>query len=117
MCKEKCGSKCMGHWIMGGLLIIGGLNWGLVGIFNWDLVAAIFGDMSVVARIIYILVAVSALGILAGGCCCKKCKKGKCCKDGKCVDGVCTPKEDEGCADCAGGSCDMHGSDDAGEEA
>jgi uncharacterized membrane protein YuzA (DUF378 family) len=43
------------------LLIIGGLNWGLVGIFNFNLVAAIFGELSVVSRIIYILVAISAL--------------------------------------------------------
>ena len=43
------------------LLLIGGLNWGLVGIFNFDLVAAIFGDLSIISRIIYILVAVSAL--------------------------------------------------------
>lgn len=43
------------------LLVVGGLNWGLVGIFSFDLVAAIFGDMSVVSRIVYILVAVAAL--------------------------------------------------------
>ena len=51
-------------WIAIILLIIGGLNWGLVGIFSWDVVAAIFGDMSVVARIIYILVGLSGLWIL-----------------------------------------------------
>ena len=43
------------------LLVIGGLNWGLVGIFSYDLVAAIFGSMGVISRIIYILVGVSAL--------------------------------------------------------
>ena len=43
------------------LLVIGGLNWGLVGIFSFDLVAAIFGPMGVIGRIIYILVGVSAL--------------------------------------------------------
>ena len=48
-------------WIALILLIIGGLNWGLVGIWNWDLVAAIFGAGSVVARIVYILVGVAAL--------------------------------------------------------
>lgn len=51
-------------WIAIILLIIGGLNWGLVGIFSWDLVAAIFGDMSVVSRIIYILVGLSGIYIL-----------------------------------------------------
>ncbi len=43
------------------LLVIGGLNWGLVGIFGFDLVAAIFGQMSVLSRIVYILVGISAL--------------------------------------------------------
>lgn len=43
------------------LIIIGGLNWGLIGIFNFDLVAAIFGEMSIISRIIYTLVGLSAI--------------------------------------------------------
>ncbi|WP_294406036.1 DUF378 domain-containing protein [uncultured Ruminococcus sp.] len=44
------------------LLIIGGINWGLVGIFSFDLVAFIFGGQTaVLSRIVYILVAVSAI--------------------------------------------------------
>ena len=43
------------------LLIVGGLNWGLVGLFGFDLVAAIFGEMSALSRIVYVLVGVSAL--------------------------------------------------------
>jgi uncharacterized protein len=43
------------------LLIVGGLNWGLVGLFSFDLVAAIFGEMSVLSRIIYTLVGLSAV--------------------------------------------------------
>jgi hypothetical protein len=46
------------------LVIVGGLNWGLVGIFSFDLVAAIFGDLSIVARIVYILVGLSAIYVL-----------------------------------------------------
>ena len=43
------------------LLIIGGLNWGLVGIFSFDLVAWIFGGQgAVISRLVYILVALSA---------------------------------------------------------
>ncbi len=43
------------------LLIIGGLNWGLVGIFEFDLVAWLFGgQLNVFSRIVYILVALSA---------------------------------------------------------
>lgn len=44
------------------LLIIGGLNWGLVGLFQFDLVAAIFGGASsIVSRIIYTLVGFAAI--------------------------------------------------------
>jgi uncharacterized membrane protein YuzA (DUF378 family) len=43
------------------LLIIGGLNWGLVGLFDFDLVAVVFGEMSVLSRIVYTLVGASAL--------------------------------------------------------
>jgi len=42
------------------LVIVGGLNWGLVGLFGFDLVAAIFGPGSALARIVYILVGLSA---------------------------------------------------------
>ena len=43
------------------LLIVGGLNWGLVGLFGFDLVAALFGEMSALSRIVYSLVGLSAL--------------------------------------------------------
>jgi uncharacterized membrane protein YuzA (DUF378 family) len=43
------------------LVIVGGLNWGLVGLLEFDLVAAIFGAGSALARIVYILVGLSAL--------------------------------------------------------
>lgn len=43
------------------LLVIGGLNWGLVGFFRFDLVAAIFGEMSTLARIVYALVGLAAV--------------------------------------------------------
>ena len=43
------------------LLIVGGLNWGLVGAANFDLVAALFGEMSALSRVVYVLVGVSAL--------------------------------------------------------
>lgn len=48
-------------WIAIPLLIVGGLNWGLVGLADFDLVAALFGEMSALTRIIYILVGISAL--------------------------------------------------------
>ncbi|MGN0595235.1 MAG: DUF378 domain-containing protein [Hominimerdicola sp.] len=44
------------------LLIIGGINWGLVGIFQFDLIAFIFGGQAaIISRILYTLVAVSAI--------------------------------------------------------
>jgi len=43
------------------LLIVGGINWGLIGFFHFDLVAFIFGEMTWLSRIIYALVGISAL--------------------------------------------------------
>ncbi len=44
------------------LVIIGGINWGLVGLFQFDLVAAIFGGQAApLARVVYVLVGLSAL--------------------------------------------------------
>jgi uncharacterized membrane protein YuzA (DUF378 family) len=42
------------------LLVIGGLNWGLVGLFEFDLVAALFGT-SPLAKLVYVLVGVAAV--------------------------------------------------------
>lgn len=47
------------------LVLIGALNWGLVGLLNFDLVAALLGAMSVLSRIVYVLVGVSAIYIIA----------------------------------------------------
>jgi uncharacterized membrane protein YuzA (DUF378 family) len=43
------------------LLVVGGLNWGLVGLLNFDLVAALFGAGSILARVVYGLVGLSAV--------------------------------------------------------
>jgi len=47
--------------IMVTLLIVGGLNWGLVGLMNFDLVATILGNMTILSRIIYAVVGISAI--------------------------------------------------------
>ena len=47
------------------LVMIGALNWGLVGLFGWNLVGALFGDMSLISRLIYILVGLAAVGLIA----------------------------------------------------
>lgn len=51
-------------WLALILVIVGGLNWGLVGFFKFDLVAAVFGDMSFLSRIVYDLVGLSAIYLL-----------------------------------------------------
>ena len=46
------------------LLVIGGLNWGLVGLFNFNLVNALFGEMSAVTRLIYLIVGLAAVWMI-----------------------------------------------------
>ena len=48
-------------WVSMALMIVGGLNWGMVGVFNLDLVASIFGPMTEASRVVYGLVGLSAL--------------------------------------------------------
>ena len=43
------------------LIIIGGLNWGLVGVFNFDLVSFLFGSMSILSRTTYILIGLASV--------------------------------------------------------
>lgn len=48
------------------LIIVGGLNWGLVGLLNFDLVATIFGSATFLSSLVYTLVGISAIYHLAG---------------------------------------------------
>ena len=43
------------------LVLIGALNWGLVGLFDFNLVSFLFGDMTLLSRVIYSLVGISAI--------------------------------------------------------
>lgn len=52
-------------WLALILVIVGGLNWGLVGIFNFNLVTAIFGEGSGLSRIVFALVGITAIYMLA----------------------------------------------------
>ncbi len=47
------------------LVIIGAVNWGLIGIFKLDLVNLLFGNMSWISRLVYILVGISGLYLLS----------------------------------------------------
>ena len=76
---KKCGGGCgcskLGFW----LVIIGALNWGLVGfgqlfgLGNWNVVNLIFGSLPWLEAIVYLLVGLSGI-IMLTGCRCKKCK-------------------------------------------
>ena len=48
-------------WIAVVVLVVGGLNWLLVGALNFDLVASLFGEKSTFSRIVYVLVGVAAI--------------------------------------------------------
>lgn len=47
------------------IAIIGAVNWGLIGLFRFDLVAFLFGDMSWLSRIVYVLVGISGLCLVS----------------------------------------------------
>ena len=102
MCHSNCGSGCGGN-CRGGmctwsstvkvLLIVGGLNWGLVGVGqilgsteSWNVVNMLLGGMPVLEGIVYLLVGLAAAVKLFGGCRCSTCKGGvcmNCAHDGK----------------------------------
>jgi uncharacterized protein len=48
-------------WIAVIVSLIGNLNWGIIGIANYNVIAAIFGDMSVLTRLIYLLAAIASI--------------------------------------------------------
>jgi len=60
------------------LLLVGGLNWGLVGLFDFNLVTYLLGSYPVVVKVVYVLVGLAAL-VKAYGCykckCCGHCHK------------------------------------------
>jgi len=51
-------------WIVLILVIIGALNWGLIGLFEFNLVSAIFGEMTAISRVVYTLVGLSGLYLI-----------------------------------------------------
>lgn len=57
-------SKCLDYTLLT-LVIIGAINWGLIGFFRFDLVAFLFGDMSWLSRIVYAVVGISGLYLIS----------------------------------------------------
>lgn len=71
--------KCVGHMVLKTLVIVGGLNWGLVGVGmlmdkELNLVNMILGSMPTFEAVVYVLVGLAAVAKLFGGCPCAKCK-------------------------------------------
>lgn len=56
--------KSVIDWIALVLVIVGGLNWGLVGLFNLDLVELILGSIPILQRIVYIVVGLAAIYLI-----------------------------------------------------
>ena len=57
------GSKALDYTALV-IAVIGAVNWGLIGLFRLDLVAMVFGQMSLISRIIYVLVGICGLYLL-----------------------------------------------------
>lgn len=49
------------NYIALALVVIGAINWGLIGFFNFDLVATLFGEMTGISRVVYSLVGIAGL--------------------------------------------------------
>jgi len=80
---------CPVHKLAWLLVLIGALNWGLVGLFSLNLVELIFGSIAWLERLVYVLVGLSAVLALVG-CPCKKCKAAVCegCNSGSNMGGM-----------------------------
>ena len=87
---KKCTPSSIAYW----LVVIGAVNWGLVGVAgllgdgNWNVVDLLLGSWPVVENIVYVLVGLSAIVLVKG------------CRCGSCKDGVC----DSGAGNCSGSS-------------
>lgn len=62
------------------LVLIGALNWGVVGLFQIDLVSKLLGEMTMVSRLVYLLIGISALIVLLSKCRCNGCSGSVCCQ-------------------------------------
>ena len=58
-------TKRIVNWVVLILVVVGGVNWGLVGLADFNLVTTIFGEGTVLTQVVYILVAVAAVWMLA----------------------------------------------------
>lgn len=66
---------CSGHMVAAVLVLVGALNWGLIGGFGFNLVNSLLGSMPAAERVVYILVGLAAVMMLFTGKC-KRCGGG-----------------------------------------
>jgi len=105
---KKCESKCKGTNAAWALVIVGAINWLLIGAFDWNLVELLFGNIQWLERLIYILVGLSGILLLAK-CPCTTCKESCAVKDmkcGSCDTGKCECAPETDCNSCEGDSCE-----------
>jgi uncharacterized membrane protein YuzA (DUF378 family) len=68
------------RWIVAILLVVGALNWGILGLFGVNVIDKMFGEMSGISRLLYVLVGLAGLVKLARLCgCCSGCGCGPKC--------------------------------------
>lgn len=68
---------CTIHRVAWVLVVIGALNWGLIGVFRYNLVMSLLDSWPMVERIVYILVGIAGVAMLGiGKCCMRNCKCG-----------------------------------------
>lgn len=73
------------HWLVLVLVVVGAINWGFVGFFDFDVVHYVLGAYPTAIKVVYAVVGVAGLAMLASFfCCCGHCCKGaECCDTGK----------------------------------
>lgn len=64
---------CRTHTVAAALVLVGALNWGLIGLLKFNLVMTLLGAWPLAERAVYILVGLSAVAMLMAGKCCAKC--------------------------------------------
>jgi uncharacterized membrane protein YuzA (DUF378 family) len=97
MCCKKLCPACSIACI---LVLVGALNWGLVGLgmlmgSSWNLVNMLLGSWPMVEAVVYVLVGVAAVFkvVMMPKCCGKSCGAGACCAGGNCASGSCGTSE------------------------
>ncbi len=77
----KMKGMCAVHKLAAALVLIGALNWGLVGAFRFNLVTSLLGGWPTIERLVYVLVGISAIAMFGV---CKCCMKGCGCGEASC---------------------------------